>query len=48
MSVEKNLGTLFYFQIKIKFYKRSSTTMKNIQNAIKSLRRRYCLEILRS
>ena len=49
MSVEKkSRHSFFILKNKIKFYKRSSTTMKNIQNAIKSLQRRYCLEILRS
>ena len=47
MSVEKNLGTLFYSQIKIKFYKRSSTTMKTYETKTnrRKTRRRYCLEI---
>ena len=47
MSVEKNLGTLFLFSNQNQFLK-ELTTMKTIQNAIKTLKRRYCLEILRS
>ena len=49
MSVEKkSRHSFFILKIKFKNYKRSSTTMKNIQNVMKTLRRRYCLEILRS
>jgi len=48
MSVEKNLGTLFLFSKQNQFLLKELTTMKTIQNAIKTLKRRYCLEILRS
>ena len=47
MSVEKNLGTLFFYFQK-QFLLKELITMKTIQNAIKTLKRRYCLEILRS
>ena len=47
MSVEKNLGTLFFYS-QNQFLLKELTTMKTIQNAIRTLKRRYCLEILRS
>ena len=47
MSVEKNLGTLFFYS-QNQFLLKELTTMKINYYAIKTLKRRYCLEILRS